>query len=155
MERDSLLKNIYLFQELSENQIKKIVKISNEVTYLPGDHIFEQGDEAHSLYVIKYGAVDIKQDTSNGDTLEVANLGSGSHFGEMSFLDGEKRSATVEVIEKSNIISIPYDKLMVVMREEPSMAIPFFHSLSKFLCTRLRKTTTDLSFARELNLTHF
>ncbi len=101
------------------------------------------------------GSVRVMQKTAAGDMIEVAVLGTGSHFGEMAFLDNEARSATVEAIEKTDVLRVDYEKLQVVLGRQPSIAVKFLRAMALFLCGRLRVTTTDLSFARELNLKHF
>jgi CRP-like cAMP-binding protein len=150
-----LLKNIYLFKELSADSLKLVSEVARLETWNRSDVIFSQGDPATALYVIKFGSVRIHQQSGTGDNIEVAVLGTGSHFGEMSFIDREHRSATVEVLEKSEIFSIDYEKLAGVLAKNPLIGIQFYKSLSHFLCGRLRVTTNDLSFSRELNLKHF
>ena len=150
-----LLKNIYLFKDLSNEQLRQVSAIAEVSSFAPGDEVFSQGDPAKALYIIKYGSVRIFQKGSSGDKIEVAVLGTGSHFGEMAFIDGEKRSATAEVIERSEVYRIEYETLRKLLVENPAIAVHFFRALSHFLCGRLRITTTDLSFSREMNLRHF
>ncbi len=155
MSQKNLLNNIYLFKEMDSRELSIINETAELETYGPGDEIFTQGDKATSLYVISYGSVRIHRRASEGDNIEVANLGTGSHFGEMSFLDDEFRSATITAIEKTDIVRIPYDKLNAALSDNPQTAVKFYKALSKFLCGRLRITTNDLSFAREKNISHF
>ena len=150
-----LLKNIYLFREMSNDELKKIGELTQLDTYQRGDEVFTQGDSAKALYVIKYGSVRIYQKGSSGDKIEVAILGTGSHFGEMAFIDGENRSATAEIMEKCEIFRLDYDKLSTFLKGSPTTAVTFYRALTHFLCGRLRVTTTDLSFSREMNLRHF
>ncbi len=150
-----LLKKIYLFEDFPSERLNHVVELTKIETYQKGDEIFAQKDLATSLYVIKFGTVRIYREMTNGDRIEVAMLGTGSHFGEMSFLDKEVRSATAEAVEKSEIIRIPYEKLLSLLNSEHELAAKFYRSLSRFLSGRLRQTTTDLTFAREINLRHF
>jgi len=155
MTQDNLLQDIYLFRQMTVREMMVIGEAVETGSYSPGDDIFHQDDTAMALYVIKFGTVRIHRKSSGGDSIEVAVLGTGSHFGEMAFVDGEKRSATATVIEKSDIIRIPYDRLGSILDENPAIAVKFYRSLSHFLCGRLRITTNDLSFARERNLRYF
>lgn len=150
-----LLKNCYLFRDLSAEELGHLEPALTSEVFNRGDEVFSQGDVAKALYLIKMGSVRILQKSSAGDLIEIAVLGTGSHFGEMAFLDGEKRSASVEVMEKSEILRVDYEKLRSVLVSHPVVAVKFFRALALFLCGRLRVTTTDLSFARELNLKHF
>lgn len=155
MSTNNLLQNVYLFKDMSPGEMEKISAIARMSSYAPGDELFTQGDEAHSLYVIKYGSVRIQQKSADGDGVDVAHLATGSHFGEMAFVDGEKRSATVSVLEKTEIVTLDFDELRKVLDQNPTIAVKFYKSLCHFLCGRLRITTNDLSFAREKNLRHF
>lgn len=155
MANKNLLQNIYLFKRMSGEELEVISEAAEVETFGGTDELFTQGDRALALYVIKYGSVRIHQRSSAGDNIEVATLGTGSHFGEMGFVDGEPRSASATAIEKSDIIVFNYDKLRNVLERHPTIAVKFYKELAHFLCGRLRITTNDLSFAREKNLSHF
>ncbi|MCB0363730.1 MAG: cyclic nucleotide-binding domain-containing protein, partial [Bdellovibrionales bacterium] len=103
----NVLQNVYLFKGLNAEQIAAISEIATVNTYNPTDEIFGQGDQARAAYFIKFGSVRITQKTQSGDTVEVATLGTGSHFGEMPFLDSEVRSASAVAIEKTDLVEIP------------------------------------------------
>ena len=72
----------------------------------------------------------------------------------MAYVDNEPRSASATTVGKAEIIVIPYEKLDAISKAT-AMAVEFYKELAHFMCGRLRVTTTDLSFAREKNLTHF
>lgn len=155
MAHENLLQDIYLFKEMSPQEISEINSIADVRSYAPGTDIFDQESKATALYVIKFGSVRIHQKSSSGDNIEVAVLGTGSHFGEMAFVDEEDRSATATAIEKSDVVKIEYQDLKAKLEENPSIAVKFYKALANFLCGRLRITTNDLSFARERNLRYF
>ncbi len=155
MSFQNLLKGVYLFKDLNDKDLEALSKQSSLVSYGPGDEIFSQGDEAKAMYLIKMGSVKIQQKGRTGEEINVATLGTGSLFGEMAFVDGEKRSATVSAVEKCDIITLPFEKLKELLRGNEKMSANFYMSMAKFLCNRLRVTTTDLSFAKEKNIRHF
>ena len=91
-----LLDTLYMFRGLSADELSQIEAISELELYSTGDPIFSQNDVADALYVIQRGTVNIELD-GEGDTgghIAVATLGTGSHFGEMGFLDNQPRSAS-------------------------------------------------------------
>lgn len=150
-----LLKNCYLFRDMTPDELTKLEPAVKVQKFNPKNELFGQGDEATSLYIIKHGSVHVLQKASSGDMIEVATLGTGSHFGEMAFLDGEKRSATVEAIEQTEVLCIDYSALREILLKNPGMAVKLYRAMGVFLAGRLRITTNDLSFAREMNLKHF
>ena len=150
-----LVKSLYLFKEFNANELAQMNRIVKMQVYNPGDEIFSEGDSATSLYLIKMGTVKIQQKSKNSDLITLTTLGSGAHFGEMPFLDGEKRSATASCIEKSEILSLDYVQMRSVLNAGPDTAAKLYRALANFLCGRLRVTTLDLRFAREKNIKHF
>ncbi|MCB0348050.1 MAG: cyclic nucleotide-binding domain-containing protein, partial [Bdellovibrionales bacterium] len=95
---DNIFNKIYLFRDMTNDQLSFLKEASTTTVYNAADEIFSQGDKATSLYVVNYGSIKVYQTTEGGENVNVATLGSGSHFGEMSFLDNEPRSASVEII---------------------------------------------------------
>ena len=149
-----LLNNLYLFRGLPESDISRIEEITELEAYTKGDQIFRQGETAESFFVIRYGTVNIELDDEDdkGERTAVATLGTGSHFGEMAFLDNEPRSANATAATDSDIIRISYASMMELLESDPRMSIHVYRELSKFLCSRLRLTTLDLSYERGQNL---
>src|SRR6185312_16082782 len=106
MSHSGLLRNVYLFKSLSEKELEVVSTLGHAQPFAPGDEIFLKGEPAKALYLIKLGNVKIQQ---NGIT--VATLGTGSHFGEMAFVDGEARSATAVASDRGELVVVPYEKL--------------------------------------------
>jgi len=149
-----LLKKIYLFQDFTQDELLKLSKIATIRIVNPGDTIFYEKAEATALFVIDYGSIKILKKAQDGNEI-VNTLGRGMHFGELPFLDGLGRSATAEALEKTELIEIPYKELNETLNGDSKMSTDFYISMSHFLAAKLRKVTTDLSFAREHNLKHF
>lgn len=155
MNNRSILQNVYLFKTLGGADMDALAEIVSAEVFAPTDEVFSQNDKATALYLIKHGSVEIKQQSKSGDVIKIATLGTGSHFGEMSFLDGAPRSATAACMERSEILVVPYEKLNELVKSRPEFAAKFYREMAAFLAGRLRITTSDLNFAREKNLSHF
>ncbi|MDJ0956814.1 MAG: cyclic nucleotide-binding domain-containing protein [Arenicellales bacterium] len=149
-----LLDNLYLFRGLPDSDLSRIAEIAELKSYARGEQVFRQGDSADSFFVIQYGTVNIELDDEDGkgERIEVATLGTGSHFGEMSFLDNEPRSANASVATDSDIIKISYASMRELLESDSKISIHVYRELAKFLCSRLRLTTLDLSYERSKNL---
>ncbi len=149
----NILGNIYLFNQFSEAELERLESIAEAEKFSSGDRIFEQGDTADRLYVIKYGSVQIRQSDQGEDSkMVVSTMGSGSHFGEMSMIDDEKRSAGATAMEQSEIIVIRYPALLKLLDQQPAIAVKFYRSIARYLSGRLRRTTTSLEFVRDRGL---
>ena len=81
-----------------------------EVKEINKDHfLMREGDESGQLYIVKSGqfAILIKK----GDIeKEIQLIGENGMIGEMSFIDGSTRSASVRATELSSVYVIPKEK---------------------------------------------
>ena len=149
-----MLHHLYLFKGLEDSSLERIEAIAELEHFTAGQPIFAYGDPAGSFYIIQHGSVEITLEEDGAEAVEVAKLGTGSHFGEMALLDNEPRSANAVALSDSDIIRIDYDDLKALMADSPEIALHIYREFSRFLCSRLRLTTLDLTFARSQNLSH-
>jgi CRP-like cAMP-binding protein len=155
MSSRNLLQNVYLFKTLDPEELEMVSGTVESKTFASGDTIFLKGEPARALYLIKSGSIRIQQSTTSGDSIDVAVLNAGSHFGEMALVDSEIRSATATAGERGELLVISYEKLNVILKKNTGIAMKLYREFAHFLAGRLRVTTSDLSFAREKNLAHF
>ena len=155
MQNEALLRGVYLFADLSSEGLSQLAKIAEPRKLPAGYSIFRAGDPATAFYLIKDGSVRVSVHTPEGDPVEVATLGTGSHFGEMALVDGMKRSATAETLEPTAVLCFDYEKMHGLLAKSPATASNVYRAFARFLSNRLRQTTTDMSFARGKNFRHF
>ena len=84
-----------------------------------GVPIVEQHDTGKSVYIIASGSVKVFTTLLAGERIDLAVLGPSDFFGEMSFLTGKPRTATVETAEDSVILEVTEDKLKEVVASGP------------------------------------
>lgn len=137
------LKAVPLFEELSYQQLVRILNLSAQRAVMAGEAVFVEGDAGDELHVILRGQVELTR-----EGIPVATLGPGSHLGEMSLIDTSLRSATATVIETGKILSISRSDFYEILRREPRLAVKLLWSFLRILAGRLRKTTADLADAK-------
>ncbi len=79
-----------LFSQLTVRQRREIAKLCFEEAYLPDEVIIRQGDDAQYMVVIVEGKARVTRDDKT-----IASVGPGDAVGEMSLIDGMRRSASV------------------------------------------------------------
>jgi CRP/FNR family transcriptional regulator, cyclic AMP receptor protein len=124
-----------LFRRLSEEQIQGLVNSMSQREFAPGAEIVRQGEEGLSLYIVLAGEVRVQRAGPGGD-LDLAAIGPGGFFGEMTLLDGEPRSATVRAVTPVRCALLPRWGLEATIRANPSVAMEMLAVLSR----RLRAT---------------
>ena len=155
MIKTDTLKNIYLFKDLTADELAKVAKICRAKEIMPGQDLFIIGQKAESFFVIQQGTIKIFRTTSDGDEVQLTTLASGGHFGEIPFLTGEQRTATAQATENCHLVEIPFADLKTLLDAETKISDKVHRALSRFLANRLKATTNDLSAAKETMLRHF
>ena len=119
-----LLGQVDLFRELEPGVLDRLALASTLRYYDQNEVLVREGETGDSLFVIERGRVLVsKSGTLIGTgTVQLASLGPGSFFGEMSLLTGEPRSATVVADAPCEVIELTKEALAPLLEEDPRLA---------------------------------
>ena len=119
--RVDALSRVDVFRALDAGSIDRLARRLRQVVFGPGEVILRQGDPGDSLYVVRRGSVAVQIGVL-GASKEVAALGEGEFFGEMSLMTGALRTATV--VAKTDVECHVVDKeaFQEIVREKPDLA---------------------------------
>ncbi len=95
--------------------------------YKEGDLLYKKGDEQEHFFIINKGKVQLKLEEND---LILISLSKGEFFGEESLSEGQEAAYTVEVVENSDIIKIPYSALNDMMKQNTTIALKILKKLS-------------------------
>ena len=112
---------IPFFSPLSADERKKLADEATLHVFNAGEIIIREGDPGRSIYVILDGQVRVFTRDHHGEELELALLGIGQFFGEMSFLTGKPRSGSVSAQDTSVIVELSYTSMRRVVKEHPTV----------------------------------
>jgi CRP/FNR family cyclic AMP-dependent transcriptional regulator len=110
-----ILRGMSFFDDLNEGELEILAGVMKRKHYKPGDMVFKENEDGDSLYVIKKGEVKACKTSPDGELLTLVLMKDGDIFGEMSFLDGRARSATLIAIadlETYVITKADFEKLV-------------------------------------------
>ena len=133
-EHDQALAAVPLFAGLSKRQRSRMVDASRVVQHGAGREIATEDEGALALHVILEGAATV----SKGG-VERRTLGAGDYFGEISMIDGKRRSATVTAAEPLTTLAVPHLAFQSMLDDDPTMA----REMLKVLCARLREAESE------------
>lgn len=143
MFRDRALVNVLsqspLFEMLPSKDRSRLAPRFKLVKLSKGEDAFQQGEQGGALFVVKEGSLTVKA-TVQGELIELATLGRHQFFGEVSFLTGVPRTATVHAREPTELLKIEEDELRELLRHHPYMN----DVLSKYHLDRVTATTDTL-----------
>ncbi|MBT4739315.1 MAG: cyclic nucleotide-binding domain-containing protein [Rhodospirillaceae bacterium] len=120
---------------------KASTKILNRESFGPDTVIFKEGDRGVKAYVVTRGTVDIVTKTVDGKYKKLKSFNEGEMFGEMSLLNGEKRSA--HAISKDGCELLVVEQ--TVLKEKLDAADPFIKFWIEFLSERIRDMSKRVS----------
>ncbi len=126
-----------LFTGLSQQEIVKLIKISENLTANPGDEIVRQGDTGDGVYVIAAGAFEVQK--SGAETKALARLEELSFFGEMALVSDDPRSASVVCVEAGRLKKFPVDKFNQLLEAGDLTAYKVIRNMSRILAQRLAR----------------
>ncbi len=124
-ERLLLLRGVSIFQELRDDFLIRLSAVMEERAYPSKGVIFRQGDAGQSIYIIAAGRVSVHIARQ-----EIARLGRGDFFGEMSLFDAEPRSASVIAINPCTCLELTQSQLYEAINETPEIALKLIGVLS-------------------------
>jgi CRP-like cAMP-binding protein len=96
----SVLKGIQFFSEFTDDELAVVAGIVERKDFKTGDTVFNEQEEGTALYIIKKGEVKACRLGPNGELVTLTLMKDGEVFGEMSFLDGRPRSASIVAISE-------------------------------------------------------
>jgi len=115
--RAALVRGLDIFAALDEAEVERLAAARDRV-YADREVIVRQGEPGRSMFVLVDGAVRV---TVEPGQHEVARLGPGACFGEMSLLTGDARSATVAAAGDCRVIEITDEMLRALAEAKPSI----------------------------------
>lgn len=129
-----------LFQGVAQRDAGKIANLCTEKWFPRGVRIFQEGESADSLYVVKKGMVKLISISEKGRETILHILKPGEVLGELLLCE-EKRPFTAVAIENSLIMIISQESFVELLSAVPTVALNFIRVLSKRLAAVERELT--------------
>jgi CRP/FNR family transcriptional regulator, cyclic AMP receptor protein len=140
---DDRLNRSRLFADLSEKDVEVITRACEDRILVAGEQLFHENDAGDSLFIVQSGRIDIFKNIRGDVERGLTSLGPGDVLGEMSFIDGARRSATARTGEPSEFLVLSRSNFARVQAERPDIAAAFFRNMAAIVAARLR-TTNEL-----------
>jgi CRP-like cAMP-binding protein len=121
--RSAALQGVHLLKSLTDAEREEVAERVLVAPFHRGEIILRQGSEAHSLYIIVEGDVELTV---------VATIGSGEAFGEMGLMTGEPRTATATALTEVVCYRLDKQGFQNILQRRPEIA----ESLARLLTER-------------------
>jgi CRP-like cAMP-binding protein len=139
------LRSIPLFTELGADELETLSGLVSYKQMPKGVFVVSQNERGASLFLLVSGRVKVSLSSPDGRELALNYLDAPSHFGEMSLVDSEPRSADVIASTDIELLTLDAKDLSKAIQLQPKLALSLIATLSR----RLRQTIgrlEDLAF---------
>ena len=135
-----------VLRDLDEDDLRKVAQVLERHELTAGDAVFREGEEGERMYFIARGRVSIGVGVEGqGRDVRLATFSPGVVFGEMSLIQGERRSADAYASAESVVLySLSRGALEQLARTDPELGMRIYRNISRELAARLRTTTRAL-----------
>ena len=148
-----ILRRYSFFRQLSDEQMKGLAMISNEVQYGDKETILEEGDPANVLYFLLEGSVDlfyvVEQNFHSDRRKEVlvGEINPGEPFGISTLIEPFEFTSTARSSGDSRVIRIEIEGLRKLLDEDSAFEILMLRRIGKAALERLNATRIQLAAA--------
>jgi len=134
-----------LFVGLTPGQTESLVRRMELVTYPRDAVIMKEGDPGDAIYVLLTGSVRVVKGERTVATIEggdwMSAQYSGDFFGEMSLVDLEPRSATIEAVEEVRMLRFAREPLLEYLKTDKDAHLVLLTNIARILSRRLRASS--------------
>ena len=144
------LRSQSVFAEMNANQLEKVRRFLEPVSYSKSEIVFHEGDPGDRIYFILRGSVSVLASLAeDGRTKRLTTLGEGVFFGDMAILEKQPRSATVCADTDTELLTMTVDDFNHLVEHEPLIVSKMLLGMTRELSYRLRLTSTEVTTLAE------
>lgn len=139
------------FEELSDNQVGRIVNLCREEIHEAGTTLFNERDEANTLYLVREGKVALLTRTGPSPTAEMMTVDvitRGRCFGWSALVAPHVFTLSAKCLEKSRLLALSRTDMQRLFEEDPDMGYKVMKRLTTIISSRTRVIREKLMRAR-------
>ena len=139
------LQGIALFAGLDARVRRRLVASSTPRAYREGQLLFKEGDPGDALIVMRSGVVAVFRSGPGRDRAVLTVVRAPDVLGEVSLLDGAPRSASVEAVERTEVLALSRTAFLDVVHSDEKLMDEVFRGMGSMI-RRLTEQKTDYIF---------
>ena len=136
-----LLSKVSFLQELTPDELDRVLAIARVVRYTKDAVLFKEGDPGAALYIVVEGSVRVSKVVPGAKDAAMAFMERGGCFGEMALIDEFPRSADAIAQTDCRVLFFDKNVLLDLLQEDPVIARKILWAFCRTLSMRLRETT--------------
>ncbi len=118
-----LVTGIPFLKDVPPFLIEGVLERIHMKTFEPGEALFREGEAGTSLVFVASGEASVLTKSPEGTDVELGRLHEGDIAGEISFLSGIARTATILAVERTSVLELERQAIDQVIRKNRSFGI--------------------------------
>jgi CRP-like cAMP-binding protein len=125
--------------DLTKEELQQVANLAEVLEFKKGARILEENSVSRDLYIIQEGTVSVRMDIPAIYKFEeiIARENHCEIFGELAFISGERRSASIQAETKVTLLQIRYDSLMALFAESPIIGYKIMRNIAVIVTKRI------------------
>ena len=140
---ESIIRNSELFSGIDTDTVNRITLRFLNVVFEKDEFLCREGDTGNCMFILTGGQVSIQKEMGWGQR-EVMRLSTGEVVGEMCLISNEKRSATVQALERTTCLQMNREDFADLLNTEPHFAQQVAIILTERLADLGRNTSDEI-----------
>lgn len=159
-----LVRSHPLFQGMSEEELRNILPNFRFFELRSNYVLIQEGQNSDDLFLVLKGTLAVTKRTEDqleeeitrniGDRFTIAQITGGDSTGELSFIKGTLRSATVKTITPVALLGLDRVGLRKLETEFPATSNTFMKNMLSYVGERLMQTSSNQVHALKVELDH-
>ena len=121
LDRIAALKSTKLSHELDEAQVRTLAALVTLRDLKTGEVLVKEGPSDNHLYVILRGDIAVIKNAGTEAAETLFTLDAGDFVGELSFIDGTPRYASLVAADQAQVLGLEREKLESLLKSEPEI----------------------------------
>ncbi len=143
-EINRFVKQIELFQDLTDAELDRLAKSFEEVSFAAGDLLFEENAVRRRLYIIIAGEIELYKETPLGEEHRLALFTIYDFLGEGALMDSYPHATSARAITDTTLLALHRDDFQKIYRELPDIGIKILSRIARVISRRMRLASTQV-----------
>ncbi len=104
------------------DDVEMLTQVSEPISKYPGTHLFKEGEEASSAYLVQAGEIDLYR-TADGKRRVVARVGAGSVLGDIAMFGQGTYISSAQAVGRVKAYRLDRDRLIPELAHHPAVCM--------------------------------
>ena len=132
---EETLSRVRLLRNLEARALKDLEQRSRWRRYSTNEQILDRDSDSRDVFLVVEGCVEVVNYSLSGREVAFGKVRAGGYFGELSAIDGLKRSANIVAVEESLVLVVPPEVFTAMLASTPTASLQVLKRLAHIIRT--------------------